>query len=163
MFAYALEIFALGCHIILNLTDGFCASLLGGDEVSGRIYGYFVEFVYEGSCKRVYDRYLLDFVAEEFDAYGILSISYADVNCVAADSMTPGLVCKLRRQVKGPLICKPNAGIPLINQDGIAEYPMGPEEFASICADCAAMGAKIIGGCCGTDPEFIRKLSERLG
>ena len=84
-------------------------------------------------------------------------------NCVAADSMTPGLVSKLRRQVKGPLICKPNAGIPLINQDGIAEYPMGPEEFASICADCAAMGAKIIGGCCGTDPEFIRKLSERLG
>lgn len=84
-------------------------------------------------------------------------------NCVAADSMTPGLVSKLRRQVKGPLICKPNAGIPLINQDGIAEYPMGPEEFASICADCIAMGAKIIGGCCGTDPEFIRKLSERLG
>lgn len=83
-------------------------------------------------------------------------------NCVAADSMTPGLVSKLRRQVKGPLICKPNAGIPLINQDGIAEYPMGPDEFASICADCAAMGAKIIGGCCGTDPEFIRKLSKKI-
>ena len=76
-------------------------------------------------------------------------------NCVAADMMTPGLVSKLRRFVSIPLICKPNAGNPVIGEDNLAHYPMGPEEFAGIMADCAAMGASLLGGCCGTAPEFI--------
>lgn len=81
-------------------------------------------------------------------------------NCVAADMMTPYLVSKLRRYVKGPLLCKPNAGNPVINMQGQAEYDMGPEEFARICAQCIANGATLIGGCCGTAPEFIRALQE---
>jgi 5-methyltetrahydrofolate--homocysteine methyltransferase len=83
-------------------------------------------------------------------------------NCVAADMMTPGLVSKLRRQVRGPLICKPNAGIPVIREGNIVDYPMGPEEFADIVADCHAMGAKILGGCCGTAPEYIAAVKERV-
>ena len=43
-------------------------------------------------------------------------------NCVAADMMTPYLVSKLRRYVKIPLICKPNAGIPVIDGSGMAVY-----------------------------------------
>ena len=83
-------------------------------------------------------------------------------NCVAADNMTPGLVSKLRRYVTGPLVCKPNAGVPVIGDDNLAHYPMKPAEFASILADCAAMGARILGGCCGTAPAFIAKVKERL-
>ena len=83
-------------------------------------------------------------------------------NCVAADAMTPGLVSKLRRTLKGPLVCKPNAGVPIIGPDNLAHYPMGPAEFAEILADCAAMGASILGGCCGTAPEFIAAAKERL-
>ena len=83
-------------------------------------------------------------------------------NCVAADMMTPGLVSKLRRQVRGPLVCKPNAGIPTISDDGEAIYPMEPEEFAGIVGDCVDMGAKLIGGCCGTDPRYIRALAQML-
>ena len=79
-------------------------------------------------------------------------------NCVAADMMTPYLVSKLRRYVKGPLLCKPNAGNPTINMLGQAEYSMGPEEFARISAQCAGNGATLIGGCCGTAPEFIRQV-----
>ena len=79
-------------------------------------------------------------------------------NCVAADSMTAGLVSRLRRHVKGPLVCKPNAGNPIIGQDNLPHYPMRPEEFSAILADCRAMGASILGGCCGTDPSFIRPL-----
>ena len=82
--------------------------------------------------------------------------------CVAADMMTPGLVSKLRRQVRGPLVCKPNAGIPTISDDGEAIYPMEPEEFAGIVGDCVDMGAKLIGGCCGTDPRYIRALAQML-
>ena len=84
-------------------------------------------------------------------------------NCVAADSMTPGLVSKLRRYVKGPLICKPNAGVPVIGADQVPVYPMEPDEFADIMEQCVQMGATLLGGCCGTDPRFIQALKERLG
>ena len=83
-------------------------------------------------------------------------------NCVAADMMTPGLVSKLRRYVKGPLVCKPNAGNPVIGDDLLAHYPMEPEEFAAIMAQCAANGATLLGGCCGTDPAFIRAIKNTI-
>ena len=76
-------------------------------------------------------------------------------NCVAADMMTPYLVSKLRRYVKGPLICKPNAGIPVIGEDNLPHYPMEAEEFAGIVKECHQMGAVLLGGCCGTTPEHI--------
>ena len=80
-------------------------------------------------------------------------------NCVAADMMTPYLISKLRRYVKGPLICKPNAGIPTINAAGIAEYHQTPEEFAAIVRQCKENGATIFGGCCGTAPEYIAAIA----
>ena len=80
-------------------------------------------------------------------------------NCVAADAMTAGLVSRLRRYVKGPLVCKPNAGNPVIGADNLPHYPMQPEEFARILADCREMGASILGGCCGTDPSFIAAIT----
>lgn len=83
-------------------------------------------------------------------------------NCVAADRMTPYLVSKLRRHVKGNLICKPNAGIPVIGQDGIAQYPMPPHEFSIILQECISMGANFIGGCCGTTPAFFVELRKIL-
>ena len=83
-------------------------------------------------------------------------------NCVAMDMMTPYLVTKLRRHVKGPLLCKPNAGNPTINAQGIAEYSMEPEEFAKFALQCRDNGATLLGGCCGTDPEFIKKVREAV-
>ena len=95
----------------------------------------------------------------ELEEAGAAAVGF---NCVAADMMTPGLVSKLRRQVKGPLICKPNAGIPVIKPGNVVEYPMEPAEFAQIVTDCHAMGAKILGGCCGTAPEYIAAVKERV-
>ncbi len=79
-------------------------------------------------------------------------------NCVAADDMTPGLVAKLRRYIKGPLLCKPNAGVPIIGESGLAEYAMAPVEFARVVAACAENGASLIGGCCGTTPAHIHAI-----
>jgi 5-methyltetrahydrofolate--homocysteine methyltransferase len=56
-------------------------------------------------------------------------------------------------------LCKPNAGNPVIGDDGIAAYPMTPDEFAAIMADCAKMGATLLGGCCGTAPEYIKAIN----
>ncbi|MDY3224708.1 MAG: homocysteine S-methyltransferase family protein [Candidatus Faecousia sp.] len=83
-------------------------------------------------------------------------------NCVAADGMTPSLVSKLRRSVKIPLICKPNAGVPTIGDDGIAVYAQTPEEFAAIGKQCKENGANLLGGCCGTTPAYIAALKEQL-
>ena len=79
-------------------------------------------------------------------------------NCVAADRMTPYLVSKLRRFVKGPLLCKPNAGIPVIGDDGIAQYSMQPVEFGGIVSQCIQNGAALVGGCCGTTPAHIQAI-----
>lgn len=79
-------------------------------------------------------------------------------NCVAADRMTPYLVSKLRRFVKGPLLCKPNAGIPVIGDDGVAQYSMQPVEFGGIVSQCIQNGAALVGGCCGTTPAHIQAI-----
>ena len=98
-------------------------------------------------------------VLQELEEAGAAAVGF---NCVAADSMTPGLVSKLRRYVKGPLVCKPNAGVPVIGPDKLAHYGMEPEEFAKIVSECRDMGASILGGCCGTDPRYIRALRNVL-
>ena len=96
-------------------------------------------------------------ILAELEGAGAAAVGF---NCVAADMMTPYLVSKLRRYVKGPLVCKPNAGMPTINAAGIAEYAMTPEEFAGIQAQCKANGASLLGGCCGTTPAHIAALKE---
>ena len=81
-------------------------------------------------------------------------------NCVSMDMMTPYLVSKLRRHVKGPLLCKPNAGNPIINEDEVAQYDMIPSQFAALAQDCLNNGANLLGGCCGTNPEYIAALQD---
>ena len=81
-------------------------------------------------------------------------------NCVAVDMMTPYLVSKLRRYVKIPLMCKPNAGVPTIGSDGVAVYAQTPAEFADIVRQCRDNGADLLGGCCGTAPEYIAELAK---
>lgn len=95
-------------------------------------------------------------VLQELEQAGAAAVGF---NCVAADVLTPSLVSRLRRYVKGPLICKPNAGIPVIDGNGIAVYSQSPEEFAGIMAQCAANGANLLGGCCGTEPKHIHALA----
>ena len=96
-------------------------------------------------------------VLKELEDSGAAAVGF---NCVAADDLTAGLVAKLRRRLKGPILCKPNAGIPTIGADGLPHYPMTPGEFGAIMGDCVSMGARVIGGCCGTDPEYIRTLAK---
>lgn len=99
-------------------------------------------------------------ILQKLEELGAAAVGF---NCVSADMLTAGLVSKLRRYVRGPLICKPNAGMPVISEDGLPVYSMNPEEFSNIIASCAEMGAQFLGGCCGTTPEFIKTLRERLG
>ena len=98
-------------------------------------------------------------VLRELEQAGAAAVGF---NCVPADMFTQGLVSKLRRYVRGPLVCKPNAGVPVIREDGLAHYTMEKEEFARIVKDCFDAGAAILGGCCGTDPGYIAALRKQL-
>ena len=91
-------------------------------------------------------------ILQELEQAGAAAVGF---NCVAADMMTPYLVSRLRRFVRGPLVCKPNAGVPVIGDDNLPHYPMSPAEFAAILAQCKENGATLLGGCCGTAPEYI--------
>ena len=95
-------------------------------------------------------------ILSELEKAGAAAVGF---NCVAADMMTPHLVSKLRRYVRGPLICKPNAGIPIIDETGTAVYAQTPGEFAQVVRQCKENGATLLGGCCGTTPEHIRAIS----
>lgn len=94
-------------------------------------------------------------VLQELEETGVCAVGF---NCVAADMMTPYLVSKLRRYTSLPLICKPNAGNPVINGAGVAEYDLSPAAFAEIMKQCADNGALLLGGCCGTNPDFIAEV-----
>lgn len=98
-------------------------------------------------------------VLHELEEAGADAVGF---NCVGADMMTPYLVSKLRRYTGLPLICKPNAGSPVINAAGVAEYSMSAGDFADIQKQCAQNGALLLGGCCGTNPEFIAAMKKAV-
>lgn len=84
------------------------------------------------------------------DAYGF--------NCsLGPDAMLP-LVRRLAAVSTKPLIVKPNAGMPRI-EDGRTYFDVGPEEFAESLRELAKCGASVLGGCCGTTPAHIRRLA----
>lgn len=99
-------------------------------------------------------------ILQELEQSGAAAVGF---NCVAADMMTPYLVSKLRRSVRGPLVCKPNAGVPIINTSGVPEYSLDPDGFAEVMGTCAANGATLLGGCCGTTPAHMKALTQFVG
>ena len=57
-----------------------------------------------------------------------------------------------------PIIAKPNAGIPFLNEDGETAYNNTPENFADEMKMLVEAGATVLGGCCGTTPQYIEKM-----
>lgn len=80
------------------------------------------------------------------------------VNCSAGpDKMIP-IIQEMAQYTDVPLIAKPNAGMPELQPDGTTEYNMSADEFVMHTKELIAAGAEIVGGCCGSTPEFIEKL-----
>ena len=84
------------------------------------------------------------------------------VNCVPADDALPMLIQRLRSYTSLPLICKPNAGRPIRQQNGRHTYPVDAHRFADILSRCVDVGANLIGGCCGTTPETIAAVARQI-
>jgi 5-methyltetrahydrofolate--homocysteine methyltransferase len=67
----------------------------------------------------------------------------------------------LCRVVSLPVVAQPNAGKP-VTSEGVTYYEQTPAEFADDARKIHAAGADMIGGCCGTTPEFIKAVKEVL-
>lgn len=99
-----------------------------------------------------------------FDAAAALSEMGADavgINCSVGPDRLEAVVRNIKKEVKVPVLVKPNAGMPTITDTGEAVYSMGADEFARHMEKLVKAGADIIGGCCGTTPEYIEKVAER--
>jgi 5-methyltetrahydrofolate--homocysteine methyltransferase len=78
-------------------------------------------------------------------------------NCGCGPDNYVKVAALLREATALPIWIKANAGLPAI-VEGKTAFPMGPEEFATYAPKLIAAGANFIGGCCGTNPEFIRSV-----
>jgi 5-methyltetrahydrofolate--homocysteine methyltransferase len=88
--------------------------------------------------------------------------SAVGANCTLTSEAMIDLARELRRSTALPIILQPNAGQPEMGADGRTVYAQSPDRYAADMAEIAAAGANFLGGCCGTDPEFIRRLAARL-
>jgi 5-methyltetrahydrofolate--homocysteine methyltransferase len=77
------------------------------------------------------------------------------------DGFVP-LCRRMRSVTELPLWMKPNAGLPEM-VDGKTVYRQSPEEFAEKALELIDAGASMIGGCCGTSPDFVRAVAAKLG
>lgn len=84
------------------------------------------------------------------------------INCSVGPDQLTSIIERLSSLVSIPVIAKPNAGMPVINDKGQAVYDMAPEAFAEHMKALTKAGARIIGGCCGTTPAYIRAMAEFL-
>lgn len=82
------------------------------------------------------------------------------VNCSAGPDKMISIIQEMEKVSNIPLIAKPNAGLPQLQPDGTTEYDMDSDEFLKYTKELIQAGADIVGGCCGTTPEFIKKIKE---
>lgn len=85
------------------------------------------------------------------------------VNCSVGPDQLVSVIRNIKENVSVPVIAKPNAGMPVIDDKGNAVYSMDAKTFASHVKALAENGASIIGGCCGTTPEYIMETAKILG
>ncbi|MBQ2751118.1 MAG: homocysteine S-methyltransferase family protein, partial [Oscillospiraceae bacterium] len=84
-----------------------------------------------------------------------LGVDAIGVNCSVGPMQLGGIISELRRWTKLPIAAKPNAGLP----DASGGYDLTVEQFAEGVCDLISRGASVVGGCCGTSPEYIKALT----
>lgn len=85
-----------------------------------------------------------------------LGVDALGVNCSLGPKQLVPVIERILKASTIPVIAQPNAGLPIV-RDGKACYDITPEEFAGYIKDFVDSGVAIVGGCCGTNPEYIRQ------
>ncbi|MGW1890909.1 methionine synthase [Streptomyces sp. NPDC002004] len=91
-----------------------------------------------------------------------LGIDMIGLNCSTGPAEMSEHLRYLTRHSRIPLLCMPNAGLPVLTKDG-AHFPLGPEGLADAQENFVRdYGLSLIGGCCGTTPEHLRQVVDRV-
>ncbi|MFI1003515.1 methionine synthase [Streptomyces galbus] len=91
-----------------------------------------------------------------------LGIDMIGLNCSTGPAEMSEHLRYLTRHARIPLLCMPNAGLPILTKDG-AHFPLDPEGLADAQETFVRdYGLNLVGGCCGTTPEHLRRLVERV-
>jgi len=91
-----------------------------------------------------------------------LPVDVIGMNCSTGPDFMREPVQYLTENTSLPVSCIPNAGLPL-NVDGQAVYPLEPAPFADTLVEFAEKyGVRVLGGCCGTTPEHLNRLVEKV-
>ena len=101
--------------------------------------------------------------AEIVDTLQSLGADAVGLNCSMGPEYLENIVAEMKTVSRVPLVVKPNLGMPTLSKTGKAVYNTTPGEFAVHMVRLIDAGANIVGGCCGTTPEHIRALCERMG
>ena len=89
-----------------------------------------------------------------------LGVSALGVNCSLGPKQLKGIVERITKLSHVPVIVQPNAGLPTM-EEGDVHYDITANEFAEIMKEFAHMGVSILGGCCGTTAEYIKKTVDK--
>lgn len=91
-----------------------------------------------------------------------LKVDVLGINCGLGPVQMKGILEDILRFSSTPVLVNPNAGLPR-SENGQTVYDIDAEEFSKVMEEIVNMGAVIVGGCCGTTPEHIKKTAERCG
>ena len=90
-----------------------------------------------------------------------LGVSVIGINCSLGPKELKPIVEKLTKIAHIPIMVQPNVGLPIMKGDK-AHYDINPQEFAKILKEFAKEGVSILGGCCGTTPEYIESMIKEV-
>ena len=114
------------------------------------------------SCEGDGNLYFGGTVFEAAAALEAMGVDAVGVNCSVGPDQLEAVIRRLKETVSIPILAKPNAGMPVITETGEAVYNMEAEVFARHVLHLQECGASLIGGCCGTTPEYIRLVKSHL-
>ncbi|MBQ7676784.1 MAG: homocysteine S-methyltransferase family protein [Lachnospiraceae bacterium] len=91
-----------------------------------------------------------------------MGVDACGINCSTGPEAMVGAVESMYRVSTIPIVAKPNAGLPELDENGNTVYRMTPEDFAAKAGLLFDAGASVLGGCCGTTPAHIAALKDAL-
>jgi 5-methyltetrahydrofolate--homocysteine methyltransferase len=109
-----------------------------------------------------YERTMMGITPEEAsEEFKVAGADVIGANCGMGTEYIVSICSRIRTTTNLPIWIKPNAGLPEVT-NGIVMYKSTPERFAGYAMKIVDAGANFIGGCCGTNPEYIRALKRVL-
>ncbi len=152
---------AAGCDLLVVETmmslQECRAALIAAREVSD--LAVMVTLTFEADGRTLYGSDAAS-SAITLEALGACAIG---ANCSTGPDKMVDIIRNMASVTSIPIIAKPNAGLPSVDENGNTEYDMDAETFVKEMDLLIKAGASIIGGCCGTTPDYIRGLKEEFG